>query len=144
VRVGGCDLAYCGDRIDVVGNYAYVTTGGGSLDVIDVHDPTQPVRVGTFRATGVSDAVKAVGNFAYVASGRYFHVVEVRLPLRLNPPVYSGDNICLSWNGAPGIKLQKTASLSAPIWEDVPGSDGVSQIELPCTGPAAFFRLTKH
>jgi sugar lactone lactonase YvrE len=64
-------------------------------------------------------------------------------PLRLKSPILNGSVLTLSWNGGPGIKLQKTTNLANPDWQDVPGSEGVSQIELPCAEAAAFFRLVK-
>jgi hypothetical protein len=59
----------------------------------------------------------------------------------LYAPVVSGDSVTISWNGGPGVKLQKTSSLANPDWQDVAGSDGVSQIILPRNEAATFFRL---
>jgi hypothetical protein len=61
----------------------------------------------------------------------------------LNPPERSGNQLRLTWNGGPGIKLQKSASLSNPAWQDVPDTDGKSSATLPLTDAAAYFRLFK-
>ena len=87
------------------------------------------------------------GNLIYVAEGVWgLTILEIELPgtLKLKAPVLSGNTITLFWNGGPGIKLQKTTSLANPSWQDVPGSDGLSSIELPRTDPTAFFRLLKQ
>ena len=58
--------------------------------------------------------------------------------------VPSGSNISMTWIGASGLKLQRTTSLASPIvWEDVPGTDGVSNIVLPATGAPTFYRLSR-
>jgi hypothetical protein len=43
--------------------------------------------------------------------------------------------------GGPGILLQQTAELSATAWEDVPGSEGLSQLQVLATPGPSFFRL---
>lgn len=64
-------------------------------------------------------------------------------PLWLNVPVPSAGRLTIRWNGGPGIKLQQTPSLKNPDWQEVPGSDGASLLELPCAARAVFFRLVK-
>lgn len=54
-----------------------------------------------------------------------------------------GTTLMLSWSGAPGTKLQKTASLTNAIWQDVPGSDGASNATETISGSSAFYRLIK-
>ena len=63
--------------------------------------------------------------------------------LMLNPPVISGDRMALTWAGSEGVKLQKCVSLTQLQWEDVPGSEGKSAIELPQTATPLWFRLIK-
>jgi hypothetical protein len=48
----------------------------------------------------------------------------------------------LTWEGNPGIKLQKSTSLTNPNWQDVPGTTGQSLAILP-QADAAFFRLVQ-
>lgn len=55
----------------------------------------------------------------------------------------NGNNVVLSWPGAPGLRLQQTASLSAPNWQDVPGTEGASNATVATTGAAGFFRLAR-
>jgi hypothetical protein len=118
----------------------------GRLGVFDLRNPANPIRVGGWTITDdhLMGRLTLAGNYAYVADGRWgFKVVRLRDLLTLNAPLLSPEGLALSWAGGPGIKLQKTTSLTNPNWRDVPGSEGVSQIELPCAEAAAFFRLVK-
>lgn len=54
-----------------------------------------------------------------------------------------GGSVRISWNGAPGMKLQQNTTPAAAGWTDVPNSTGVSTITLPATGNAGFFRLAQ-
>jgi len=75
VRVGGYDTSGYAQGVAVAGNYAYVTetprwTGsnsvGGGLQVIDVSDPANPVRVGGYDTIGSAQGVAVAGNYAYL------------------------------------------------------------------------------
>ena len=68
---------------------------------------------------------------------------DTTIPLSLRLSVLTGNLLSLSWNGGPGIKLQKTTTLTNPNWQDVDGSDGVSSINVPMSGGSEFFRLVK-
>jgi hypothetical protein len=158
VSVGTCEGGLWTRHIQVQDHYAYLSGELRAaldqtwLEVINLKDPTQPRLVGRSklwdgdpRGYG-SDSFQVVGNLIYVADGAWgLTIMEIELPgtLKLKPPVLSGNTITLTWNGGPSIKLQKTTSLSALNWQDVSGSEGLSQIELPCAEAAAFFRLMK-
>jgi hypothetical protein len=53
-------------------------------------------------------------------------------------------SINLSWQGAAGVRLQKSLTLSSPDWQDVPGTLGNSSAVEPTTGNTAFYRLFKQ
>jgi hypothetical protein len=53
-----------------------------------------------------------------------------------------GGKVTISWEGAPNVKLQTTASLTNPNWQDVPDSLGKSSVLETVTGAAAFYRLS--
>ena len=53
----------------------------------------------------------------------------------------AGGKVTITWVGGPNIKLQTTASLTNPNWQDVAGSLGKSSVEA-VTGGAAFYRLS--
>lgn len=61
---------------------------------------------------------------------------------KLNASV-SGSNLILNWTGGAGIKLQKTTSLSAPNWSDVPNTTGASTATEAIGTGMAFYRLIK-
>lgn len=55
-----------------------------------------------------------------------------------------GSDLVLSWNDATvGLRLQRTSSLTAPDWQDVPGSETTNQVAWPAESGAAFFRLVE-
>jgi len=53
----------------------------------------------------------------------------------------SSNKLTLHWYGAPGLILQQATNLVNPVWQDVPGSKGMSICELPMTNAMAFFRV---
>jgi hypothetical protein len=57
--------------------------------------------------------------------------------------VVSPTTLQLTWSGSPTVKLQTTATLSPPNWQDVPGTLGASSATVSSTGTAAFFRLAQ-
>jgi hypothetical protein len=120
--------------------------GRHRVDILDVRDPTRPVKVGEYHSVREISGFAMVGNTLYTTSDVGLTALDFYAPntsprLRLNTPVLSGGVAVLTWEGGPGIKLQKTTSLSAPNWQDVPGTDGQSLAILPQTDAAAFFRL---
>ncbi|MEI6732190.1 MAG: beta-propeller domain-containing protein, partial [archaeon] len=56
-----------GMRLDVVGNYAYVSDHGGSIRIINITNPTNPTLAGSAAAISYIGDIKVVGNYAYVA-----------------------------------------------------------------------------
>jgi hypothetical protein len=62
---------------------------------------------------------------------------------RINSVAQSGSTLVLGWNGQPGLRLQKTTSLTSPDWPDVPGTDGASSATETIAGNSAFYRLFK-
>ncbi len=58
-----------GDKVQVEGNYAYVTgRTAGTLHVIDVTSSTSPVTVGSITLTGILQNLYVSGNYVYVVS----------------------------------------------------------------------------
>jgi len=151
VKVALCDLPFDSVPADLclAGNYALLALGGHGVHVIDIRNPLSPA-AGVSYATRNASVVQAVGTTVCVAESwaalSWLSVLELGLPgaLKLNLPALSGNSLTLSWSGGPGIKLQKTTSLTNPNWQDVMGSDGASSIALPCDGAAGFFRLIQQ
>ena len=137
------------EKLHVQGRYAFVagsSNASNRIDILDVADPTQPVKVGECRSERPVTGFAMVGNTLYTTSDSGLTVLDFSAPntsprLRLNAPVLSGGVAVLTWEGGPGIKLQKTLNLTAPNWQDVPNTDSQSVAVLPPTDTAAFFRL---
>ena len=53
----------------------------------------------------------------------------------------ASNKLTLHWYSAPGFILQQATNLANPVWQDVPGSKGMSICELPMTNTMAFFRV---
>jgi hypothetical protein len=58
--------------------------------------------------------------------------------LRINR---NGAGAVLTWNGASTLRLQKTATLASPDWQDVPGTLGASSFAEPAFTMNACYRL---
>lgn len=55
----------------------------------------------------------------------------------------NANEVRLTWRGGPGIRLQKSATLSPSNWQDVPGTTGASAFAESLLGNTAFYRLTR-
>jgi hypothetical protein len=55
--------------VQVVGNLAFVAIGAGGLLILDVTDPRNPLRVGSFDTPGEARSLMVDDGFAYVADG---------------------------------------------------------------------------
>ncbi|MBI2948894.1 MAG: xanthine dehydrogenase family protein molybdopterin-binding subunit [Verrucomicrobia bacterium] len=117
----------------IVQNNALSPQGGGEPPIITT---------GAVLANAVFDAIGVRLNRLPMTSERVLAALRSRAPT-LNAPERSGDQLRLTWNGGPGVKLQKSASLNNPVWQDVPDTDGRSSVSLPLADGAAYFRLVK-
>jgi len=77
--------------VEVVGQYAYLTTYRGGLVILDVSDPAAPLFVGKLALPNESWDVKIRGNFAYFASGNGLIIVNVSD--KSNPALVSNLNL---------------------------------------------------
>jgi isoquinoline 1-oxidoreductase len=116
-----------------VENNSLAPQGGGEPSIITT---------GAVIANAVFDAVGVRANRLPMTRERILALVQA-LPLALNTPERAGDQVRLSWNGRPGVKLQSSPSLTQPVWQDVPNTEGQSSLTLQTTNNAAFFRLMK-
>lgn len=101
------------------------------------------ITVGAVLANAVFDATGARMNRLPMTPERVLAAVLPNQNLTLNQPEHAGDQIQLSWKGGPGIRVQKSATLSNPAWQDVPNTEGASSVSLPATDGAAYFRLAR-
>jgi hypothetical protein len=106
VRVGGYDTSG-GDTnrpavgVAVSGNYAYVVDGSAGLQVIDVRNPENPVRVGGYDTSGWANGVAVSGNYVFVADGQWglqiFRIGE-GAP-RIESIDFSGESVTMIYRG---------------------------------------------
>jgi hypothetical protein len=54
--------------LDLSGNYAYIAGSASGLHIVDVHDPTNPVRTSGYKFPSAVWSVHVVSNFVYVAT----------------------------------------------------------------------------
>lgn len=65
------ELAVPGEalKVKVEGNYAFIASRQAGLNVVDVSNPSAPVRVSGFDTTGYANSIDISGNLAAVSSG---------------------------------------------------------------------------
>ena len=125
-----------------IGSYACVT--GEGLEVFDLRDPQQPVHVGSHELGCATGRLAAAGDLVYAAAGEYGLAIYRLMPqLRLDRPVIDSSGMLLSWPGGAGTRLQRAMSLDAPVWQDVPYSEGASNLRLSLSNRSGFFRLVR-
>lgn len=189
VPLGVTDVASRAFNVAVSGDYAYVVGEEVALTVVNVSDPALPVPLGQFEADGWAQAVHAgrdrlvlagehlglaaldatdpgypklagrfhlgtgegegwdldvAGDYAYLAHGhaglRIFRIAERP---RIKRMTRTSNQLTLGWDGAPGVRLQRSASLAEPDWRDVEGSEDQSEIQWLIGSGDEFFRLVK-
>jgi VCBS repeat-containing protein len=110
----------------VAGNYAYVTTYQGSLEIVDISDPSKPVAVGSYaglNATTLNDVV-AEGTNAYVTDASGLEIFDVSnpaspvligsLPSGLNSVFVSGNYAYVGDSFNHAVRLVNISDPSTP------------------------------
>jgi hypothetical protein len=115
------------------------------LEVFNVDAPTDPLLIAQHPlGTGEDEGwdLDVIGNYACLARGHSgLLVFTIYEPSRINTVTRFENQLRIEWEGAPGLKLQRAASLVNGNWVDVPGSEGQSSTQLLMTGDSGFFRL---
>ena len=57
--------------VTIVSDRAYIVSGGGTITIFDIDDPTQPKHLGSFSTRGMSEQAKVLDGYIYVADGDY-------------------------------------------------------------------------
>jgi hypothetical protein len=112
-------------------------TYGSAFTDLDVDD------LGIWRRVLTPQEVAAI--YAAGGQGKDLSTVVVggAAELKIGSITLSGSNVTITWVGAPGVKLQRTLSLSPADWQDVPGTEGAASAIQSVTGTSAFYRLKK-
>jgi len=78
-KVGEWGTGYY-ETVFVKGNYAYCAAIGAGLDIIDISDPKNPIKVGNQDTPGLALGVHVTGNYALVANTERLDVINVSNP----------------------------------------------------------------
>jgi hypothetical protein len=79
--VGSYDTSFPAEGIYISGNYAYVGNGFPGLLIINITDPTDPVKEDTYNTPGTASGVSVAGDYAYVADrGSGLQILDVSNP----------------------------------------------------------------
>lgn len=143
-RSASIDLPSANKVAVMDGSYACVT--GKGLRVLDYGDRNQLIQAG---AHGIEEydtfGLEVQDNLVFVAGGEDgLLIYRITPELHLSPPIIEGNQIRLSWMGAPGIGLQESTDLTDANWQDIPGSYGQSEIRIPLRNTSTWYKLKKN
>jgi hypothetical protein len=85
-KVGEWGTGFYNDVV-VGGNYAYCAANGAGLDIINIADEANPIKMGNCEIPGIALRIFVSGNYAYVNGGyghKDFHIIDISNP---NAPV---------------------------------------------------------
>jgi hypothetical protein len=114
-------------------------------------DPIESKRIEVIRLTQADNQPNVRLRFAYAGTDSWYWGVDdlglyslaAAPSLSITSIVRTGDNLLISWAGAPTVRLQKTTSLTSPNWQDVPGTLGASSALEPIVGDQGYYRLAR-
>jgi hypothetical protein len=113
-------------------------------------NPVESKRVEVFRLPQADNQPKVRLRFAHAGTDSwYFGVDNVGLysltsaPPQIGSIVREGQNVTITWPGAPGLRLQKSTSLTTPNWANIEGTEGSSSHTEAISGPEVYFRLAR-
>ena len=115
-------------------------------------DPIKSRRVELFRLPFADGQPKLRFRFVQTgtSSGHFgiddFGIYSIpTLPMpRFTGIFQNGHNVTVTWNGEVVSRLQKTTSRSNPVWQNVPGTLGLSSFSEPLTTGPIYYRLRKQ
>lgn len=133
--------------VAISGKYAYLAGSTPAFQVFDITNPTNLVAVGSYDFNGPAYRVKAAGDYAYVANGTLgLEILCINCPTLTAQ--YLSNSLAVRWpTNATNYVLERTLSLSAPVWQAVSGTPqvqgGLYLMNLPANSSSAFFRLRR-
>lgn len=143
LRLGALQIQ--GELRAASGAYAVLLGESNRLDLVDIRDPQSPVLVGTFlppflfERFGITDEDLWIAGFERGLLGYDFAP-----QLKVGISSLDAEMLTLRWTGGAGVLLQESPELDSPDWQDVAGTEGVSQVRRPRGPGAAFYRATQR
>jgi hypothetical protein len=128
-RVGEWGTGHYHD-VSIKGNHAFCTASDHGLDIIDISNPSLPMKVGNFDEGDFVYRVDVSGNYAYLTTGNELVIVDVSdptLPVRVSRYYATGqvsdvqvkDNYAYlavgSYQGYNSLQIINVSSPSAPF-----------------------------
>ncbi len=106
-----------------------------------------------FRLPAADNQAKVRFRFAHAGTDSWYFGVDnfglyslpsaPQAPPQITGIARTGPDVVISWNGEPGVKLQKSASLISPNWQDVAGTAGASSFTETAAGTQTYYRLAR-
>ncbi|MBI3850339.1 MAG: hypothetical protein HY298_08635 [Verrucomicrobia bacterium] len=114
-------------------------------------DQAESKRVELFRLAAADNQPKVRFRFAQAGTDSWYwgiddfgiYSITDQSP-RITGIARSGNDISISWNGEIVSRLQKATSLSNPLWQNVPGTLGLSNFSEPIGLGETYYRLLKQ
>jgi hypothetical protein len=148
VPVGG--IAFPLTTLHVAGQHACVASelpkARFIFAIFDVSVAGDPVGLGDSETRWLANAIHIGNDHVYVAGGRSGFLIfslEVKPKPSITSVSRTGGKLILNWNGASGLRVQHTSCPEAPVWDEVPDSEGRSRMELDIGPGPEFFRLVQ-
>lgn len=103
--------------MEIVGNHAYVVSAG-SLEIIDVSDPTRPVTVVLDQSAGYY-GIDVAGPYIYFADGGFVKIFARQPPVQLKIISANTGVVSMRVSGPFGLSAQIQSSEDLNNWMDV-------------------------
>ena len=132
------------------------SAGGELLFTLNFPDDGTLTNNGTFKLWHVSNGSLAgsITNtgalvFDVAKNGKYFaygradgSVVLARVPTMVTKAEKRANEFNLEWQGGSGLyQVQQTTGVTVAVWSNLGGPTTGTNISVPATNPAAFFRI---
>jgi hypothetical protein len=126
IPISSYDLSYRVKNFTIENGLAYVLTGDNSIHIIDVREPSNPIKLGNWDSPALAHSVAVDGGFAYVANHTDgVRVLSVHQPsspyiiLHLNNlgtvlDVAATPNLIYIARGPDGLDIYDTSSVTKP------------------------------
>jgi len=132
-----------GGQASVFGDYVVILNGSG-LEILDIKDPAHPRRVAGNSAINPWGSLGGLLDGTLVLREGDNEVFTIPVPPFFRSMLPAEDGLQLEWEGWGRARLQRASRPDATSWQEVPGSESVSRLDLLPGEPTEFFRLVER